>query len=431
MSAACTFEAGNYSNMTYMHLQNSSDSIRATANDQQYSQHRPIVSAPTSVHVCVEGVPFQYQLTDDDLIKVFSRYGCVSNISILDEGASAIVQFTLPSDAARATGALDGKVLNGVHGALRVTLFPGVPSGPQSSSAPPQYEYKPTEDLNTRLAKKFTCRFDIPQDIDKDFHISKRIIGQKGVNMKKIVSSLPSADAAKLRLRGRGSGFLEGPAKQESNEPLHLCVSCRDADTYSTVIREVTNLLEDVYAQYGHWCSERGFQHPLPRVAPRNHPDSHSGYSQQYSQTSSYPAPVSLYPPSWSNGQGNSQYASAPTCYRSEYGQTPSPQSLSTHPGISAVNTPPELASPSSGGVTGAPRSGKCPLDIQTIERLIEERNEARRICNFKEADRIRDFLRSFGVGLMDEPGARGRGTDVTTWRFGVSPTLAVSGQVA
>jgi cysteinyl-tRNA synthetase len=52
------------------------------------------------------------------------------------------------------------------------------------------------------------------------------------------------------------------------------------------------------------------------------------------------------------------------------------------------------------------------------IEQLIEARNEARRMCNFKEADRIRDILRSRGIGLMDEPGGRGRGTDVTTWRF-------------
>ena len=415
MSVTCAFETGKYANIPYMHQQNLNDSIRASASDQHYSQHRSVVSAPTSVHVCVDGVPFQYQLTDDDLIKVFSRYGCVSNISILDEGASAIVQFTLPSDAARATSALDGKVLNGVQGALRVTLFPGVPCGRQPSPIPVQYEYKPAEDLTTRLAKKFTCRFDIPSEIERDFHISKRIIGQKGVNMKKIVSSLPSVDAAKLRLRGRGSGFLEGPLKQESNEPLHLCVSCRDADSYSIVIREVTRLLEDVYAQYANWCSERGFNHPLPRVAPRNHPDVNSGYSHPYNQSGAYPAPSSLYPPNWSSGQMQSV-----TGYRSEYGQTPSPQSLSTHPGVSAVNTPPELASPSSGGN----RVTKCPLDVQTIERMIEERNEARRICNFKEADRIRDFLRSYGIGLMDEPGARGRGTDVTTWRYGVSPTL-------
>jgi hypothetical protein len=397
------------------------EQIRAPAINASYIPQQIGMSAPTSVHVCVEGVPFQYQLTEDDLMKVFSRYGCVSNISVLDEGGSAIVQFTLPSDAARATSVLDGKVLNGVHGALRVTLFPAVPAGraeyiPVPVHLPQQYDL--SEDISSRLAKKYTCRFEIPADLDPEFCVSKRIIGQKGVNMKKIVSSLPCADAAKLRLRGRGSGFLEGPAKQESNEPLHLCVSCRDGDSYSIVIREVTALLEDVYVQYDHWCKERGFQHTLPRIVPRNHPDA-SAY--QLSQQTQATYPRSLYPPNWGTMTGPNTVngvdwrhasTSIKTYNRCEYGQTPSPQSLSTHPGVSAANTPPDIGSPSSNGAR------RCPLDVTTIERIIEERNEARRICNFKEADRLRDMLKSYGIGLMDEPGARGRGAEVTTWRF-------------
>jgi cysteinyl-tRNA synthetase len=84
--------------------------------------------------------------------------------------------------------------------------------------------------------------------------------------------------------------------------------------------------------------------------------------------------------------------------------------SYSTHAGNSGVPTPPDLVSPS---------GARCGLDVQTIERLIEERNEARRVCNFREADRIRDLLKSHGIGLMDEPGARGKGKEVTSWRFG------------
>lgn len=34
-------------------------------------------------------------------------------------------------------------------------------------------------------------------------------------------------DLVKLRLRGKGSGYKEGPEKKESNEPLHLCVSSK------------------------------------------------------------------------------------------------------------------------------------------------------------------------------------------------------------
>lgn len=36
------------------------------------------------------------------------------------------------------------------------------------------------------------------------------------------VGKIKIQDLAKLRLRGRGSGFKEGPRHEESAEPLHL-----------------------------------------------------------------------------------------------------------------------------------------------------------------------------------------------------------------
>lgn len=164
-------------------------------NEVTYAHPMVPMALPTGVHVFVEGVPFQYQLTQDDLLRVFSRYGAVSNITVMDDGGSAVVQYALASDAAKAQSFLDGKVLNGVQGSLRVTLFPSVPIGR------PTYERVISGPQGSQ--KKYTCRFEIPADIDKDYFISKRIIGQKGANMKKIVTSLPCADSAKLRLRGR------------------------------------------------------------------------------------------------------------------------------------------------------------------------------------------------------------------------------------
>lgn len=45
-------------------------------------------------------------------------------------------------------------------------------------------------------------------------------------------------------------------------------------------------------------------------------------------------------------------------------------------------------------------------------------RNKARRELNFMEADRIRNYLRSVGVCLIDEKGRRGKAADVTTWKY-------------
>lgn len=54
----------------------------------------------------------------------------------------------------------------------------------------------------------------------------------------------------------------------------------------------------------------------------------------------------------------------------------------------------------------------------QKISELLELRNKARRELNFAEADRIRNYLRSCGVCLIDEKGRRGRATEVTAWKY-------------
>ena len=59
-----------------------------------------------------------------------------------------------------------------------------------------------------------------------------------------------SIDGVKLRLRGRGSGFLEGPEQKESNEPLNLCVSSKDKDKYQYACFQVDKLLQKVYFDF-------------------------------------------------------------------------------------------------------------------------------------------------------------------------------------
>ena len=62
--------------------------------------------------------------------------------------------------------------------------------------------------------------------------------------------------------------------------------------------------------------------------------------------------------------------------------------------------------------------NGGMEISEEAITRLIEARNKARKELNFKEADRIRNFLKSKGIALMDEKGARGKGNEVTTWKY-------------
>lgn len=63
---------------------------------------------------------------------------------------------------------------------------------------------------------KYTCRYDIQIPNEREFQVARRLIGAKGCNMKRIISqcskNMPQVtEVVKLRLRGKGSGFKEGP----------------------------------------------------------------------------------------------------------------------------------------------------------------------------------------------------------------------------
>ena len=86
---------------------------------------------------------------------------------------------------------------------------------------------------------KFTCRFDIQIPNESEFRVARKIIGYKGSNMKRIIDMCRIKDTmgqfgVKLRLRGKGSGFKEGPDNKESNDDLHLCVSSKFLEVFDT-----------------------------------------------------------------------------------------------------------------------------------------------------------------------------------------------------
>merc|ERR1719238_608526 len=78
--------------------------------------YSPSMPMEPTVAVTVEGMKFQYQLTEDDLHKVFSRYGGVKTIRVDEAGAAAQITFVAFNDAQAAMNDLNGKVLNGLEG---------------------------------------------------------------------------------------------------------------------------------------------------------------------------------------------------------------------------------------------------------------------------------------------------------------------------
>ena len=107
---------------------------------------------------------------------------------------------------------------------------------------------------STPLARKHVARFEIYME-SSDFKIAKRIIGPRGNHMKKILNdALPKKGAveehAKIRLRGRGSGFLEGEEQAESDEVMNLCITSKDLAIFRALCEAVEKLLRKIAVDY-------------------------------------------------------------------------------------------------------------------------------------------------------------------------------------
>lgn len=261
--------------------------------------------------------------------------------------------------------------------------------GPAGGGGNPRGGKGDNHDEGGKGVRKYTCRFLIGIENDQEFQVARRVIGAKGANMKNIVKSTE----AKLRLRGQGSGYFEGAGQKESSEPLQLCISCTSAEGYKVAVRQVEGLLLTVYDEYKQFHRDAG----------RTVPDITINLSENQLV--------------YSGGKGPGGDMSSPG--HGDYGGG-SPQKDGKQRGG---------RSRGGGGGKGASRQavagetergepGPNAPPAEDIEKLIDDRNEARRANNFSEADRIRDMLHSQGVALMDEPGGRGRGAEVTTWRY-------------
>lgn len=195
--------------------------------------------------------------------------------------------------------------------------------------------------------------------------------------MKDIVAR--SGGEAKLRLRGKGSGFEERDTGAESTEPLQLCVSCPSQRGYDIARRCVEDLLWRVYGDYDTWCEEQGRSERAPKIR----------MTERHVEAG---APGAGGEGRRRGGKGRKPKAIAAAPHRPE---RDAPQKDVDH-GEAPENAPP----------------------IEEIEQLISDRNDARKNGDYKKADEIRDDLKSRGVVLSDEKGGHGHALGVTSWRY-------------
>ena len=140
------------------------------------------------------------------------------------------------------------------------------------------HQYNPNQkqfnqNIEEKNYGKYTCKYEILIQNDKDFQVARRLIGSKGCNMKKILNECKNNnnvnDNIKLRLRGRGSGYKEGPQNKESDEPLHLCISAKNQEEMKKACAKVDDLLNKIYEEYKKFCAKNNITPVAPQLAKR------------------------------------------------------------------------------------------------------------------------------------------------------------------
>ena len=100
---------------------------------------------------------------------------------------------------------------------------------------------------------KYVSRYIVQIENEKNFPVTKMIIGNGGKLLRNILvkNCINNGDhTTKIRLRGKGSGYKEGPKNEESKDPMELCISSLNLISYLKCSNEIENLLKNVYYQY-------------------------------------------------------------------------------------------------------------------------------------------------------------------------------------
>ena len=100
---------------------------------------------------------------------------------------------------------------------------------------------------------KYVSRYIVQIENEKNFPVTKMIIGNNGMLLRNILyeNCIKFGDhTTKIRLRGKGSGYKEGPKKEESKDPMELCISSLNVVSFSRCSTAIEQLLLQIYYNY-------------------------------------------------------------------------------------------------------------------------------------------------------------------------------------
>lgn len=224
-------------------------SLRATVSETLKSQKISTTCPVLKAQLASTPSP-SFILHHTEVEKVFSYFGELLDIKV--SGPSFLITFKDPVSAFFAQKVFNGKEIPELNIVFAVDWHVE------------ERKRIPFADVQNTNGSKLTSRFDVLIENDEEFQVARKIIGAKGINMKTIIEKCckgfngPAHDIIKLRLRGRGSGFKEGPEKIESSDRLHICISSKYPDRLQLASTEVEKLLASVYEDYEQFKRTKG-----------------------------------------------------------------------------------------------------------------------------------------------------------------------------
>mmetsp|Transcript_43661 Transcript_43661/g.50218 ORF Transcript_43661/g.50218 Transcript_43661/m.50218 type:complete len:496 (-) Transcript_43661:62-1549(-) len=279
------------------------------------------------------------------------------------------------------------------------------------------YRSQVEEEQNDKVMK-FSCKFPIQIENDIEFQVTRKVIGAKGCNMKKIIElALREAEGAdmknahkfiKLRLRGKGSGHREGPGSIESDDPLHLCISSRHESVYHLACRLVGDLIHDIHEEYKRYLLRLG------KAPPKNF------RIKKFENFIVMRSDIRKVPPNSNTGTASNSRTSKGRDSLRTGGLTTAIISGGAnargledmvgrnHGGEERRSYRPHMSSDSLLEFF----ENKKVLEEDEVVYLVDARKNARRACNYSKADKVKEFLYKKGIILKD------RSAEDTEWSY-------------
>jgi cleavage and polyadenylation specificity factor subunit 4 len=104
--------------------------------------------------------------------------------------------------------------------------------------------------VSTNYKPPFKYFEEVPLDLNADsFQIKRLVLGKGASLVRQIINDLGDEYTIKIRIRGIGSGYPEGPEAKELQEPLHFNVCAENENLLLAVVERVKALVERARSQ--------------------------------------------------------------------------------------------------------------------------------------------------------------------------------------